>query len=110
MNIISTWLFLIGNPERARKLRLRVDGLISPPLDEAFGPEPVQCPTTVLFGASTSRSLYTNPRYRPALDAWDTGMVSKSDIRRYCLAIEKGQYKGRVFIAPVMSYGSVAVS
>lgn len=97
MNIISTWLYLIGTPDRARKLRLRVDGLVSPPLDESFGEEPPQCPTTVLFGAAVSRALYANPYTRPALDAWDTGMVTKSDIRRYCLAVERGQYKGSVF-------------
>lgn len=101
MNVIETWLYLIGTPERAKKLRLRVDGLESPPLDEKFGPEPAQCPTTVLFGAVTSRSLYVNPLYRPALDAWDTGMVSKADLRRYCLEIERGRYRGPIYVPPV---------
>lgn len=90
MNVIQTWLKLIGTPERARKLRARVDGLISPPLDPNIGPEPPQCPTTVLFGAETSRKLYSDPEYRKALDAWDTGEVSPSDLRRYCQWIEKG--------------------
>lgn len=99
MNPVKTWLYLIGTPERARKLRLRVDGLVRPPLDELYGPEPVQCPTTVLFGADISRKLYVNPLVRPALDAWDTGSVSKSDIRRWCMVVEKGEYKGKVFNA-----------
>lgn len=105
MNTIKTWLFLIGTPERARKLRLRVDGLVPPPLDELFGPEPVQCPTTVLFGAEISRSIYANPSTRPALDAWDTGAVSKADIRRWCLEIEKGRYTGPVRAERVITYG-----
>lgn len=98
MNVVQTWLFLIGTPERARKLRLRVDGLVRPPLDESFGPEPVQCPTTVLFGAEVSRKLYALSRHaRAAMDAWDMGEVSKADIRRWCSIIEKGEYKGLAF-------------
>jgi hypothetical protein len=98
MNIIQTWLYLIGTPERAKKLHLRVDGLISPPLDEMYGPEPVQCPTTVIFGADISRKLYTrNPDARKAMDAWDMGSVSKSDIRRWCMLIEDGKYRGKIF-------------
>lgn len=90
MNVIRAWLTLIGTPERARKLRARLDGLKPPELDPLMGPEPAQCPTTVLFGAEVSRKLYTDPRFRPALDAWDTGEVSKADLRRYCQWIEKG--------------------
>lgn len=90
MNLVSLWLNLIGTPERARKLRARLDNLSSPELDPSFGPEPAQCPTTVLFGAEVSRKLYTDPDFRPALDAWDSGEVSKGDLRRYCLWIEKG--------------------
>lgn len=96
-NVIQTWLFLIGTPERARKLRARVDTLSSPPYDENFGQEPPQCPTTVLFGAEISRKLYASPYYRPALDAWDTGEVSKSDLRRYCLHIERNGSKDSTF-------------
>ena len=105
MNVISCWLYLIGTPERARKLRLRVDGLVSPPFDESFGEEPPQCPTTVLFGAEISRQLYTDPLTRPALDAWDTGYVTKADIRRWCLEIERGRYHGPVRADRVISYG-----
>lgn len=96
-NVIEVWLYLIGNSERARKLRMRVDGLVPPPLDELYGPEPCQCPTTVLFGANVARKLYVDPVTRPALDAWDTGMVSKADIRRYCLDIERSKYHGPIF-------------
>ena len=100
MNVIETWLYLIGTVERARKLRARVDGLSSPPLDDNFGPEPPQCPTTVLFGSSRSRQLYADPRTRPALDAWDNGTVSKGDLRRWCLEIEKGRYTGATYEYP----------
>lgn len=113
MNIVMTWLYLIGTSERARKLRLRVDGLVSPPLDELFGPEPLQCPTTVLYGAQTSRRLYLDSRTRPALDAWDTGEVSKADIRRWCIVVEKEQYKGPVYYPPLfqpISKGVVEVN
>lgn len=89
MNIIQTWLFLIKTPTQAKKLRLRLDTLKAPPLDEAFGPEPKQCPTTVLFGIKESQRLYANPAIRPALDAWDQGYVTPSDLRRWCLEIER---------------------
>lgn len=101
MNIVQTWLYLIGTPERARKLRARVDTLKAPELDEAFGPEAKQCPTTVLFGAETSRSLYADSKIRPALDAWDTEAVTADDIRRWCMYIEMGQYSG-----PISYYAS----
>lgn len=97
MNIIAIWLQLIGTVERARKLRARVDGLVSPPVDPNIGPEPPQCPTTVLFGAEVARKLYADPNFRSALDAWDTGEVSRSDLRRYCQWVEKGLYDGPVF-------------
>jgi hypothetical protein len=96
-NIVGIWLKLIGLPERARKLRARLDSLASPELDKLFGPEPPQSPETVLYGAETSRKLYIDPDYRPALDAWDMGSVSKSDLRRYCRWIELGRYTGPIF-------------
>src|SRR5258708_4975331 len=97
MNIIKTWLYLVGTPARARKLRMRIDGLQSPPLDPMFGPEPLQCPLTVLYGAETSRRAYADPLIRPALDAWDTGAVSPADLRRWCIEIERGNYTGPIF-------------
>lgn len=97
MNYVAGWLFLIGTPERARKLRSRVDTLKPPPLDPLFGPEPRQCPLTVLFGAEVSRKAYLNASLRPALDAWDSGYVEASDLRRWCLNIERGEYHGLIF-------------
>jgi len=96
-NAIATWLYLIGTPERALKLRGRVERLAPPPFDPYFGVEAAQCPTTVLFGLAQSQRLYADPRFRPALDAWDTGEVVAADIRRLCLCIEKGQYDGPVY-------------
>lgn len=97
-NVVATWLFLVGTPERARKLRSRLDGLKSPPLDALFGPEPPQCPLTVIYGAEISRKAYKNPVLRDALDAWDTGYVTVADLRRWCLEIERGKYTGSVFM------------
>ena len=97
MNTVQTWLYLIGTPERARKLRARVDGLSSPPVEENFGKEAPQCPTTVLFGGKHSQRLYANPTIRPALDAWDSEQITKGDLRRYCLEIEKGRYSGEIY-------------
>lgn len=101
MNIIAAWLYMIGTPERARRLRARLEGLKSPPLDPAFGPEPKQCPLTVLYGAEVSRQAYANPKLQPALDAWDTEYVTVADLRRWCLEIERGKYTGPVF-SPVV--------
>lgn len=91
-NNVAIWLWLIGTKENAIKLRTRLTGLKSPPLDPGFGPEPIQCPLTVLYGAEVSRQAYANSDIRPALDAWDTGEVSPDDLRRWCLTIEKGEY------------------
>lgn len=97
MNIVAAWLYMIGTPERARKLRLRLDGLKPPPLDPMFGPEPKQCPLTVIYGAEVSRKAYADPRLRSALDAWDTEYVTPADLRRWCVEIERGRYNGPVF-------------
>jgi hypothetical protein len=91
MNVVQTWLWLIGTKANAVRLRARITGLKSPPLDPAFGPEPLQCPLTVLYGAEVSRACYADPVLRPVLDAWDTGAVSPDDLRRWCLVIEGGQ-------------------
>lgn len=94
MNIVAAWLFMVGTPQNARKLRQRLDGLKPPPLDQMFGPEPRQCPLTVLYGAEVSRRCYLNAKLRPALDAWDSGYVTTDDLRRWCLEIERGRYTG----------------
>jgi hypothetical protein len=91
LNNIQIWLQLINTPEQAKKLRARLDSLRPPPLDVNFGPEPNQCPTTVLFGATKSKQLYADPEIRPALDAWDTGEITARDLRVWCLWIEQGK-------------------
>ena len=88
-NHVKVWLELIATPTNAKKLRLRVDSLESPVLDPDFGPEPRQCPLTVLYGIQASRKAYANPAIRPALDMWDTGEIDSDDLRKWCGAIEK---------------------
>lgn len=87
-NHIQVWMELIATPENAKKLRARLDRLAPPVLDPSFGPEPAQCPTTVLYGSAKSNELYTNPRYQRALDMWDTGEITARDLKVWCLAIE----------------------
>lgn len=97
MNLYSTWLFLIGSAVNAKRLRLRLEGLKPPPLDQLFGPEPKQCPLTVIYGAEVSRKAYADPLLRPALDSWDSGYLDITDLRRLCLEIETGRYVGPSF-------------
>lgn len=97
MNIYGTWLYLIGNATNAKRLRLRLEGLKPPPLDALFGPEPKQCPLTVIYGAEVSRKAYADPLLRPALDSWDSGYLEITDLRRLCLEIETGRYAGPSF-------------
>lgn len=92
MNVVAIWLYLISTPANATRLRARLTSLKSPPLDTLFGPEPLQCPLTVIYGAEVSRQVYANAALRPALDAWDNGSVTSDDLRRWCLTIEKGEY------------------
>lgn len=96
-NHIAVWLYLIGTPERARRLRARLDNLKYPPLDPLFGVEPLQCPLTILFGAEASKAAYADNALRPALDLWDMEYITPSDMRRWCLEVEQGRYKGPVF-------------
>jgi len=96
-NIVGTWLCLIGTAENARRLRARIDGLKAPPFDALFGVEPRQCPLTVLYGAEASRKAYADPKWRPALDAWDIEYVTAADLRRWCLEVERGHYTGPAF-------------
>lgn len=89
VNIVQTWLDLIGTAENATRLKLRLEkGLRKPDLDPLFGPEPLPCPLSLLYGSRFSRSAYADPNLRPALDAWDTGEITPSDMRKWCLALE----------------------
>lgn len=97
MNPIQGWIRLIGTKENARRLRVRLDSLKPPALDPLFGPEPKQCPLTVLYGAEVSRQVYALPAWRSVLDAWDNETVTASDLRRYCLAIERGDVPEQPF-------------
>jgi hypothetical protein len=84
-NIVQAWLELIGTPGRAAKL-----------LDAPWS----RCPSEALFDAYESSRIYANPRYRPALDAWDTGRVVRRDIIAWCEYVRTGRYKGpRFFIS-----------
>ena len=65
MNVVQLWLDIIGTAERAQRL-----------LSEPWA----SCPSVLLEGQEGSYRLYANPKYRPALDAWDTGMVTRRDI------------------------------
>lgn len=116
LNVYQQWLAIIGTPERALKLRRRLDKLRPPeltrrykgelecpdcgdllPLGTRYCPrEPTQCPTTVLLGQGGSRRLYANSEYRPALDAWDTGAITASALLHLCLHVESGAYEGPV--------------
>lgn len=89
-NHVKAWIEIIGTPENARKLRARLDRLVPPPLDKNYGPEPKQCPSTVLYGAAKSNQLYLDPKYQQALDMWDNGEITSRDLKIWCLAIEKG--------------------
>lgn len=93
VNYAKLWLELIATPAKAKKLRPRLTTLKPPVLDPDFGPEAAQCPTTVLFGYQESKNLYANPRYRPALDGWDNGMVTVDDLTIWCQYIERGNYQ-----------------
>lgn len=88
-NHVKVWMEMIATPTNAKKLRMRVDTLEPPVLDPEFGPEPRQCPLTILYGIQASRRAYADPELRPALDMWDTGEISADDLRKWCGAIEK---------------------
>lgn len=107
VNVVAIWLALIGTPERAKKLRPRLPYLVppggNPDLD--FGPEPRQCPTTVLFGYTRSRTLYYSRSVQPALDAWDNQTVTAGDLHRWCTWIEEGNYSGPVWWRSIYSSG-----
>lgn len=94
MTILKTWLYLISTVENAAKLLKQLDdgGLTSPPLDPLFGPEPRRCPLDFLYGPTVSQRAYSNDDLRPALDAWDCGLITTHDLRRLCNEILNGRY------------------
>lgn len=117
MNIVQTWLFLIGTPQRARRLIAGLDtltgrlhkkcgGLIAKGrCNKCKGKDlfnqkywtlasPSPCPTSVLFSREVQGNVYADPTMRVALDAWDQGFVTKADIRRYSQYIIAGEYDG----------------
>lgn len=89
-NVVQLWLELIGTPERARTLL------------EAYLIEPVWrgCPSAALFGTAGSEKLYASRRYRPALDAWDTGQVTRRDVIAWAAHVKAGSYAGPAYQPP----------
>jgi hypothetical protein len=99
-NVVQAWLELIGTPQRANVL-----------LGAANSPWP-ECPSQVLLGERVSQTAYANPRYRPALDAWDTGLVTRRDVLGWAKYVASGAYKGPYFFytyIPLRSDNSPAV-
>ena len=89
MNPIAGWLVLIGTAANARKLRMLIEKLPAAVVDgDGRIVEPAMCPTIPRFGMRESARLYADPTFRPALDAWDTGLITKQDIVRLCHVIE----------------------
>lgn len=80
-NIVQAWLELIGTSERAAALQASM----------AAGWH--DCPSKALYG-NHSYELYANPRYTRALDAWDTGMVTRRDILQWAGHVASGAYHG----------------
>lgn len=99
MNSISAWLYIIGTRERAKKLLKVLDRLPGETVakDEFLGTQITyapMCPTQILFGAKEAGKIYADPELRPALDAWDSGELSRHDIRRFAQWVERGKYTG----------------
>jgi hypothetical protein len=120
MNIVNAWLYLIGTPQRARRLIAGLDSLTGRLHKKCGGliakgrcakckakdlfnqknwtlASPPPCPTSVLFSRDRQGRIYGDGELRPALDAWDQGFVTKADIRRYCQHIISGGYDGLVY-------------
>jgi len=119
MNIVSTWLFLIGTPERARKLLGNIDvldgrqhkgcgGVVSEGrcrrcktrqlvAADYYETLPRPCPARLMFDKQNQGWIYADPSLRPALDAWDEEVVSRNDIWNYAAFIARGEYDGQVY-------------
>ena len=114
MNIHATWLYLIGTPQRAKRLldndevlrgrvhkacggtvagrrcmRCKKKGLLDVEIRTMSVPP---CPTRLLFDKTTQGRLY--PRHTKALDAWDQGFITRADVIRYARLILNGGYHG----------------
>lgn len=99
MNSISAWLYIIGTRERAKKLLKVLDRLPGEThaKDDFLGVDVVyapMCPTQILFGAKEAGKIYADPQLRQALDDWDSGALSRADIRRFAQWVERGKYSG----------------
>ena len=76
MNIVQLWLLMLKDGKDIGTLsRTRI-------LYESNPRTPI-CPTVTLFTQEGSDRLYADPKWRPALDAWDVGKVNSYDIARW---------------------------
>jgi len=82
MNAVQLWLLLLRDGKAIGTLaRTRA-------LYESRPQTPI-CPTVTLFTQEGSDMLYTDPKWRPALDAWDVGRVNSFDIARWAKYVEE---------------------
>lgn len=63
-NVVQLWLEMMGPPERAARLLQPWEG----------------DPAIVLLGQRGAEKAYASPHFRPALDAWDTHLVTRRDV------------------------------
>lgn len=103
MNVVETWLYLIGTPQRAKTLldnlwkldgqkhrgcgglvKRRVCQICQHPLARIAIREedPKPDPVSILY-PWLSELIYADESLRPALDAWDTGAITKQDVKRF---------------------------
>lgn len=100
MNPIQGWIALVKTPANARKLLKMFDRLPQAKFSDitVYGVDglpttimrqrvPAMCPTQLLYGAKESEKLYLNEKFRPALDAWDTGVITKEYLTKLCFGI-----------------------
>jgi hypothetical protein len=98
---------LIGNPQRAKKLRTMLNRLPAATMETVLVGDrdglpvaylhqrkPGMCPTRLLYGEKESQQFYLDPSLRQALDAWDNGSITAKDLRGLCNYIEnRGEVK-----------------
>lgn len=108
-NVYATWLYIIGTKANAERLLAQLPRAPDTRYDvRSVGRtlqdlrsrvvEPALCPTQILYGQSESRRLYADARYRPALDAWDTAVITRRDILALCTYIARGKYHGPAYV------------